>query len=97
MAPQGSTTVSFGSGSYALSEGSSTTIRVVMSRAPGSDAVIPLSRPTWTVRRATTTPGCLTSLTFGPTDMEKTFTFTATQDTVDDDVRELSSSPSAAP
>ena len=31
VAPLGSTTVSFGSGSYALSEGSSTTVRVVMS------------------------------------------------------------------
>ena len=44
VAPQGSTTVSFGSGSYALSEGSSTTIRVVMSHAPGSDANIPIMR-----------------------------------------------------
>ena len=85
VAPQGSTTVSFGSGSYALSEGSSTTIRVVMSRAPGSDAVIPLS--TTNLDGATGDDYSLsaTTLTFGPTDMEKTFTFTATQDTVDDD------------
>ena len=85
VAPQGSTTVSFGSGSYALSEGSSTTIRVVMSRAPGSDAVIPLSTTNLDGATGDDYSGVPASLTFGLTDIEKTFTFTATQDTVDDD------------
>ena len=41
VAPSGSTTVSFGADTYGVSEGSSTTITVVMSPAPGSDVIIP--------------------------------------------------------
>ena len=85
VAPQGSTTVSFGADTYGVSEGSSTTIRVVMSRAPGSDAVIPLSTTNLDGATGDDYSGVPASLTFGPTDMEKTFTFTATQDSDDDD------------
>ena len=46
VAPQGSTTVSFGADTYGVSEGSFTTITVVMSHAPGSDATIPIMRLT---------------------------------------------------
>ena len=79
VAPQGSTTVSFGADTYGVSEGSFTTITVVMSHAPGSDATIPIMatnrglRPTDYLLSAT-------SVIFGPTDTSKTFTFTATQD-----------------
>ena len=83
--PQGSTTVSFGADTYGVSEGSSTTITVVMSHAPGSDAVIPLSTTNLDGATGDDYSGVPASLTFGPTDMEKTFTFTATQDSVDDD------------
>ena len=83
--PQGSTTVSFGADTYGVSEGSSTTITVVMSHAPGSDAVIPLSTTNLDGATGDDYSGVPASLTFGPTDMEKTFTFTATQDSDDDD------------
>ena len=56
-----------------------------MSRAPGSDAVIPLSTTNLDGATGDDYSGVPASLTFGPTDMEKTFTFTATQDSVDDD------------
>ena len=85
VAPQGSTTVRFGLESYGLSEGSSTNITVVMSPAPGSDAIIQIA----TEGRNGATPADYSvvpaSLTFGPTDTEKSFTFTATDDAEDDD------------
>ena len=85
VAPLGSTTVSFGADTYGVSEGSFTTITVVMSHAPGSDATIPIMA---TNQGDTSNSDYLlsaTSVTFGPTDTSKTFTFTATQDSVDDD------------
>ena len=85
VAPQGSTTVSFGADTYGVSEGSFTTITVVMSHAPGSDATIPIMA---TNQGDTSNSDYLlsaTSVIFGPTDTSKTFTFTATQDSVDDD------------
>ncbi len=85
VAPQGSTTVSFGADTYGVSEGSFTTITVVMSHAPGSDATIPIMA---TNQGDTSNSDYLlsaTSVIFGPTDTSKTFTFTATQDSDDDD------------
>ena len=85
VAPQGSTTVSFGADTYGVSEGSFTTITVVMSHAPGSDATIPIMA---TNQGDTSNSDYLlsaTSVIFGPTETSKTFTFTATQDSVDDD------------
>ena len=85
VAPLGSTTVSFGADTYGVSEGSFTTITVVMSHAPGSDATIPIMA---TNQGDTSNSDYLlsaTSVTFGPTETSKTFTFTATQDSVDDD------------
>ena len=85
VAPLGSTTVSFGADTYGVSEGSFTTITVVMSHAPGSDATIPIMA---TNQGDTSNSDYLlsaTSVIFGPTETSKTFTFTATQDSVDDD------------
>ena len=85
VAPLGSTTVSFGADTYGVSEGSFTTITVVMSHAPGSDATIPIMA---TNQGDTSNSDYLlsaTSVIFGPTDTSKTFKFTATQDSVDDD------------
>ena len=85
VAPLGSTTVSFGADTYGVSEGSFTTITVVMSHAPGSDATIPIMA---TNQGDTSNADYLlsaTSVIFGPTDTSKTFKFTATQDSVDDD------------
>ena len=85
VAPSGSTTVSFGADTYGVPEGSFTAITVVMSHAPGSDATIPIMA---TNQGDTSNSDYLlsaTSVIFGPTDTSKTFTFTATQDSVDDD------------
>ena len=81
---QGSTTVSFGADTYGVSEGSFTTITVVMSHAPGSDAIIPIQRTNQGASDSDYS-GVHTSVTFGPTDTEKTITFTATDDAEDDD------------
>ena len=87
VAPQGSTTVSFGADIYGVSEGSFTTITVVMSHAPGSDAIIPIEIEDEDEDGASDDDYSLseTSVTFGPTETSKTFKFTATQDSVDDD------------
>ena len=85
VAPQGSTTVSFGADTYGVSEGSFTTITVVMSHAPGSDATIPIMA---TNQGDTSNSDYLlsaTSVIFGPTETSKTFTFTAADDAEDDD------------
>ena len=85
VAPLGSTTVSFGADTYGVSEGSFTTITVVMSHAPGSDATIPIMATNQGDTSNSDYSLSATSVTFGPTETSKTFTFTATQDSVDDD------------
>ena len=85
VAPLGSTTVSFGADTYGVSEGSFTTITVVMSHAPGSDAIIPIEIEDEDGASSDDYLLSATSVIFGPTDTSKTFTFTATQDSVDDD------------
>ena len=85
VAPSGSTTVSFGADTYGVSEGSFTTITVVMSHAPGSDANIPIEIEDEEGASSDDYSLSATSVTFGPTETSKTFTFTATQDSVDDD------------
>ena len=85
VAPQGSTTVRFGADTYGVSEGLSTNITVVMSPAPGSDAIIQIA----TEGRNGATPADYSvvpaSVTFGPTNTSKTFTFEAADDAEDDD------------
>ena len=78
-------TVHFENATYSVDEGASTSIKVILSKAPGSEAVIPISRAN---RAGATDPdysGVPDTLTFGATDTEKTITFVATDDTVDDD------------
>ena len=85
VAPLGSTTVSFGADTYGVSEGSSTTITVVMSPAPGSDVIIPIETEELGGATSTDYSGVPASAIFGPTDIETSFTFTAADDTEDDD------------
>ena len=85
VAPSGSTTVSFNADTYGVSEGSSTTITVVMSHAPGSDAIIPIEIEDEDGAGSADYSLSATSVTFGPTDIEKSFTFTAADDAEDDD------------
>ena len=78
-------TVHFESAAYSVTEGASVSVKVILSKAPGSEAVIPISRAN---RAGATDPdysGVPDTLTFGATDTEKTITFAATDDTVDDD------------
>ena len=85
VAHLGSTTVSFGADTYGVSEGSFTTITVVMSHAPGSDATIPIEIEGEDGASSDDYLLSATSVIFGPTETSKTFTFTATQDSVDED------------
>ncbi len=78
-------TVHFENAAYSVNEGASVAVKVKLSKAPGSEAVIPISRAN---RAGATDPdhsGVPDTLTFGATDTEKTITFAATDDTVDDD------------
>ena len=78
-------TVHFENAAYSVDEGASVAVKVKLSKAPGSEAVIPISRAN---RAGATDPdhsGVPDTLTFGATDTEKTITFAATDDTVDDD------------
>ena len=78
-------TVHFENAAYSVNEGASVAVKVKLNKAPGSEAIIPISR---TNRAGATDPdhsGVPDTLTFGATDTEKTITFAATDDTVDDD------------
>ena len=79
-----SVTVSFGQPSYTVPEGSSVTVKVVLSANPERTVTIPLT--------ATNQGGATSSdysvpstVVFNSGDTEKTFDFTATDDSVDDD------------
>ena len=78
-------TVHFESAAYSVDEGQSVSVKVKLSKASGSEAVIPISRAN---RAGATDPdysGVPDTLTFGAADTEKTITFAATDDTVNDD------------
>ena len=78
-------TVHFENAAYPVTEGASVAVKVKLSKAPGSEVVIPISRAN---RAGATDPdysGVPDTLTFGATDTEKTITFAATDDEVDDD------------
>ena len=77
-------TVSFGAGSYTVSEGGTQSVTVNLSADPERTVVIPLTTMNQGGVDATdyTVP---TGVTFGSGEMSKTITFSATHDTVDDD------------
>ena len=85
VALSGSTTVSFGADIYGVLEGSSTTITVVMSPAPGSDAIIRIDDEGQDGATSADYSVVPASVTFGATETSKTFTFTAEHDTDNDD------------
>ena len=78
-------TVSFGSATYPVDEGETVTVTVTLSAAPEREVVVPIDTTDEDGASSADYSLSETSVTFGPTDIEKTFTFTATQDTVDDD------------
>ena len=85
VSPQSSLSVSFGAPDHTVNEGNSVTITVNLDQAPGSEVQIPITTANQEGASAADYSGVPASITFGATDTQKTFTFTATQDTVDDD------------
>ena len=85
VSAQNSLTVNFGASGYGLTEGDTTMIAVTLSTAPGSEVTIPLTKTEQSGATSTDYSGIPASLTFGSSDTSKTFTFTAIEDTIDDD------------
>ena len=78
-------TVSFGSGTYDAAEGGSVTVTVELSEAPERSVTIPLTRSNQDGATSGDYSGVPANVTFSATEMSKTFTFRATDDSVDDD------------
>ena len=80
-----SVTVRYEQGSYTVGEGSSEVIKVILSAVPERSVTIPINKANLggaTTDDYSVTP---TSLTFNSGETEKSITFAATNDTVDDD------------
>ena len=81
-------TVSYEQSSYTVGEGSDVTITVTLSADPERTVTIPINKNNQNGASNadySTLPPSLTSLTFNSGVTEQSFTFTATDDTVDDD------------
>ena len=70
---------------YTVAEGSSVVIKVILSTDPERTVTIPIPRSNQDGAGNGDYSGVPTSLTFNSGDTEKSFTFTAVQDSVDDD------------
>ena len=77
--------VSFAAASYTVAEGSAVTVTVELDTAPQRQVVVPLTKANQGGASDSDYSGVPASVTFGSGDMSKTFTFTATDDSVDDD------------
>ena len=77
--------VHFESAAYSVDEGATVAVKVKLSKAPGSEVVIRISRADRAGASDDDYSGVPDTLTFGAADTEKTITFAATDDTVDDD------------
>ena len=77
--------VSFERAAYSVDEGSSVTVTVELSQAPERTVVVPITAAGRGGARSSDYSGAPTSVTFASGETEKTFTFAATADTVDDD------------
>ena len=82
---QGELTVGFGLGAITVAEGGTAQVTVSLSEAPGSDVTIPLTATAQDGATSSDYSGVPESVTFESSDTEQTFTFTAVDDTVDDD------------
>ena len=78
-------TVSFEMGTYSVAEGSTVTVKVHLSTDPGRSVTIPITTTNEGGATGGDYSGVPASVTFASGDTEESFTFTATQDTVDDD------------
>ena len=80
-----SPTVHFESAAYSVDEGAAVAVKVKLSKAPGSETVIPITAASRAGASDDDYSGVPDSLTFAATDTEKTITLAATDDSVDDD------------
>ena len=78
-------TVSYEQGTYTVAEGSSTTVKVQLSVAPERTVTVPITHTPQDGATTADYSGVPTSVTFNSTDTEKTFSFAAASDGVDDD------------
>ena len=78
-------TVSFGSASYSVAEGSTTVVEVVLSADPERTVTVPITAAPINGASAADYSGVPASVVFNSGDTEKTFMFAATDDNVDDD------------
>ena len=78
-------TVSFGASTYAADEGDTATVTVELNADPERTVAVPITKTNRDGATAADYSGVPASITFNSGDTSKTFTFTATQDTLDDD------------
>ena len=78
-------TVRFEQAAYTAAEGASTTVKLLLSAEPERELEITLLKADQDGATTEDYSGVPATVTFSPTDTEKSFTFNATQDTVDDD------------
>ena len=90
-------TVGFEHGSYSVAEGASVTVRVRLSAVPERTVTIPISRTNQSGASNSDYSGVPASVTFAGGDTEQSFTFSATQDSVDDDGERVALSFGALP
>ena len=80
-----SVTIRFEQSSYSLDEGDDVTVKVILSHDPERQVVIPITKSEQGGATGDDYSGVPGSVTFESGETEKSFTFTATQDMVDDD------------
>ena len=78
-------TVSFGAATYTAAEGGTATVTVTLSADPERTVAIPVTTANQGGASSADYSGVPASVTFDAGDTSKTFTFTAAQDTLDDD------------
>ena len=81
----GALTVNFGESSYTAAEGSTVSVKVQLSADPERTVTIQITRDDQGGAMSTDYSGVPDEVTFNSGDTEVSFTFSATQDTVDDD------------
>ena len=77
--------ISFASAMYTAPEGGSVQVKVTLSQTPERQVTIPITKANQGGASNSDYSGVPASLIFGATDTEKTFTFTATDDSSNDD------------
>ena len=77
--------VAFGQGSYTVAEGSSVTVTVTLSEDPERAVTIPISKADQGGASSSDYSGVPANVVFNAGEMSKTFSFSATMDSIDDD------------